>query len=109
MSRRSAQDALIVKHLSQQLPKWPKRGKNRYIQYNEQGWVRELSLRDNQLTQLPLEVCQLSQLRRLDLFNNRLTSLPAELSQPAALQTLSLGTNLFTSLPQVLGQLTTLQ
>ena len=41
--------------------------------------IKELHLSHNQLTQLPSEIGQLTQLTYLDLYNNQLTQLPNEI------------------------------
>ena len=67
--------------------------------------MRTLKLDANQLTALPPEIGQLSQLKRLYLFNNLLTALPAEIGQLSQLQLLYLNANQLTALPAEVGQL----
>ncbi|WP_166157722.1 leucine-rich repeat domain-containing protein [Neochlamydia sp. AcF84] len=68
-----------------------------------------LILSNNQLTTLPSEIGQLSQLQGLWLYNNQLTTLPAEIGQLTKLEVLNLGDNQLTALPAEIGQLTKLQ
>ena len=48
--------------------------------------VMELNLRYNELTSLPAEIWQMTNLERLNLGDNSLTSLPAEIGQLANLE-----------------------
>ena len=48
-----------------------------------------LDLSVNQLTKLPAEIGQLTQLIRLDLYNNKLTQLSVEIGQLTQLKTLN--------------------
>ena len=68
----------------------------------------ELDLPARELTTLPAEIGQLTNLQRLDLHNNNLTALPAELGQLTSLQYLNLSQNGLTALPAELGQLSNL-
>ena len=70
---------------------------------------KSLSLDDNQLTSLPPEIGQLTQLTGLDLANNQLSSLPPEIGQLTQLTKLYLPGNQLTSLPPEIGQLTQLR
>lgn len=58
-----------------------------------------LSLRDNQLTELPVEIGVLQMLEILSIGDNQLTSLPAEIGGLRSLVMLSLRNNQLTSLP----------
>ena len=58
-----------------------------------------LYLRDNKLTSVPAEIGQLTSLVELDLDGNRLTSVPAEIGQLTSLKVLELGHNQLTSVP----------
>ncbi|KIC73004.1 putative lipoprotein, partial [Neochlamydia sp. TUME1] len=71
--------------------------------------LQTLDLRENQLTALPTEIGQLSELQYLYLNQNQLTSLPAEISQLSQLQELHLSQNQLTALPAEIGQLSELQ
>ncbi|MGF1933939.1 MAG: COR domain-containing protein [Nostoc sp. ChiQUE02] len=68
----------------------------------------ELDLSNNQLSSLPPEICQLTQLTELDLRNNQLSSLPPEICQLTSLKLLSLYNNQLSSLPLEFGQLSQL-
>jgi internalin A len=70
--------------------------------------LKELNLSANQLTSLPPELCQLTQLKELYLGGNQLISLLPELGQLTQLKELNLDGNQLTSLPPELGQLTQL-
>ncbi|MBS4165273.1 Uncharacterized protein NEOC65_000326 [Neochlamydia sp. AcF65] len=71
--------------------------------------LQTLNLSNNQLTTLPPEIGQLSQLQGLWLYNNQLTAIPAEIGQLTKLEVLNLGDNQLTALPAEIGQLTKLQ
>jgi internalin A len=73
-----------------------------------EGWA-ELDLHDQELTRLPPEVDQLTQLRSLDLQGNNLTSLPPEFGQLSKLQSLNLSWNNLAILPLEISQLSQLQ
>jgi len=70
--------------------------------------LTELSLFNNQLTHLPVEIGQLTQLTELSLFNNKLTHLPVEIGQLTQLTKLYLHYNKITNLPIEICQLTQL-
>jgi hypothetical protein len=63
---------------------------------------------NNQLSSLPSEIGQLTNLQSLNWGGNQLSSLPAELWQLTNLQWLSLRNNQLSSLPPEIGQLTNL-
>ncbi len=67
-----------------------------------------LDLSEKNITKLPPEIGQLTNLTRLYLHSNQLTSLPPEIGQLTNLTTLSLSINQLTSLPPEIGQLTNL-
>ncbi|MDZ8028075.1 MAG: leucine-rich repeat domain-containing protein, partial [Nostoc sp. DedQUE11] len=60
--------------------------------------LQTLDLGDNQLSTLPGEIVQLSNLQTLDLSSNQLSSLPSEIGQLSNLQTLDLSSNQLSSL-----------
>ncbi|WP_190240910.1 COR domain-containing protein [Nostoc sp. 'Peltigera membranacea cyanobiont' 210A] len=70
--------------------------------------LTKLYLSDNQLSSLPPEISQLSNLRWLYLDNNQLSSLPSEISQLSNLTKLSLHNNQLSSLPPEISQLSNL-
>ncbi|MEH1815805.1 MAG: leucine-rich repeat domain-containing protein [Nostoc sp.] len=70
--------------------------------------LQTLSLYNNELSSLPPEIGQLTNLQTLNLYNNELSSLPPEFGQLTNLQTLNLSRNQLSSLPPEFGQLTNL-
>ena len=70
--------------------------------------IKELNVCNNQLTQLPREIGQLTQLTNLDLYDNQLTQLPKEIGNLTQLTYLYLSSNELTQLPSEIGQLTQL-
>ncbi len=70
--------------------------------------LQSLYLSNNQLTSIPPELGQLTDLEESDLSNNQLTSIPPELGQLTSLQILNLSNNQLTATPPELGQLTNL-
>ena len=71
--------------------------------------LQSLDLSSNQLTALPPQIGQLTQLQSLDLAGNQLTALPPEIVQLTQLQSLNLWNNQLTALPPKIGQLTQLR
>lgn len=69
----------------------------------------ELDLSGQQITALPPEIGQLTNLQILSLSGNRLTELPEEITQLTKLQSLSLDENQLTKFPNEISQLTNLQ
>jgi internalin A len=67
-----------------------------------------LDLSFNQLSELPAEITQLSNLTTLDLRNNQLSELPAEITQLSNLTTLDLSFNQLSELPAEITQLSNL-
>ena len=67
-----------------------------------------LDLRSNQLTALPAEIKDLTNLRRLDLRSNQLTTLPAEIKHLTKLTWLDLASNQLTALPAEIKDLSNL-
>jgi len=70
------------------------------LRRNQLGW--------NQLSELPVEITQLTNLTTLNLSGNLLSHLPAEITQLANLTTLDLGGNQLSELPAEIGQLANL-
>ncbi len=70
--------------------------------------VTELGLYDTQLTTLPPEIGQLTNLTGLSLHGVQFTTLPSEIGKLTKLVYLGLGGNQFTTLPPEIGQLTNL-
>jgi len=69
----------------------------------------ELNLSRLQLTALPQEICQLTELQSLDLTGNQLTVLPPEIGQLSSLRSFSANDNQLIDLPPEIGQLSALQ
>ncbi len=84
------------------------KAKNR-IQRAKQKGATKLDLSRLNLSELPEDISQLTQLQELNLHSNQLTALPESLGQFSQLQQLYLGANQLTALPEALGQLTQLQ
>ena len=70
--------------------------------------LRQMFLNKNNLTEVPLQVCQLADLIGLNLGYNKLTMLPPEICDLSLLQALNLGTNQLSELPPTIGRLTSL-
>ncbi len=64
-----------------------------------------LVLTDNQLTQLPKSIGDLTQLQKLSLAGNQLASLPDNLKQCQQLELMRLGANLLTEIPDWIAEL----
>ncbi len=71
--------------------------------------LQELNLENNQLSHLPPEIVQLNNLQKLSLDSNQLSQLPPEISQLSNLQELSLNHNQLSQLPPEIGRLSNLQ
>ncbi|MBP5973623.1 leucine-rich repeat domain-containing protein, partial [Brasilonema sp. CT11] len=71
--------------------------------------LQSLNLWRNQLSALPPEIVQLTNLQSLYLNENQLSVLPAEIVQLTNLQSLDLSSNQLSALPAEIGQLTNLQ
>ena len=70
--------------------------------------IDEVNLSNNKLTQLPVEIGQLTQLTTLNLSYNQLTQLSVEIGQLTQLITFDLSYNQLTQLSVEIGQLTQL-
>ncbi|KAB2946425.1 COR domain-containing protein [Candidatus Methanoperedens sp. BLZ2] len=70
--------------------------------------LTELNLMENQLSSLPPEIGNLTNLTELNLYENKLSSLPPEIGNLTNLIGLSLGENKLSSLPPEIGNLTNL-
>ncbi len=70
--------------------------------------LRELDLWGNELTAVPAEIGQLNNLERLYMDNNQLTTVPTEIGQLSNLTLLDLGFNQLTAVPTEIGQLSSL-
>ena len=73
-----------------------------------ENWT-ELDLRSKELTEIPSEIFQLSNLQQLDLSNNQITKIPDEIAALSNLQQLSLGGNQITEIPDAIAALSNLQ
>jgi small GTP-binding protein len=71
--------------------------------------VTELDLSNNQISSLPPEIVQLTNLQTLDISDNQISSLPPEIVQLTNLQFLNISDNQISSLPPEIVQLTNLQ
>lgn len=74
----------------------------------ELSHLQQLNLNGNNLTTLPAGIGQLSNLQALWLYNNRLTSLPPEIGQLKNLTYLDISNNLLSDLPPEIGLLSNL-
>lgn len=77
----------------------------RRIEKARESGATELDLSKLDLTELPSELWDLSQLTELDLSNNQLSSIPAEVGQLSQLKELNLRSNQLSSIPVEVGQL----
>ncbi|MBG1269240.1 COR domain-containing protein [Nostoc sp. WHI] len=77
-------------------------------EFSQLSNLTTLYLDNNQLSSLPPEISQLSNLTELYLDNNQLSSLPPEISQLSNLTTLYLHNNQLSSLPPEISQLSNL-
>jgi Leucine-rich repeat (LRR) protein len=73
-----------------------------------EGIEKSLDLSNKQLTELPPEITQLTELQHLDLRGNQLKALPLDIGPLTALRHLNLRANEITTLPPEIEQLTAL-
>jgi internalin A len=73
-----------------------------------ENWT-ELDLSRKELTEIPPEIFQLSQLTKLDLCFNQITKIPDEIAALSHLQTLDLHYNQITEIPDAIAALSNLQ
>lgn len=73
------------------------------------AWIKDLDLSEENLTSIPEELCELSQLEFLNLANNKITSIPSKIGNLTQLYYLNLCENQITSLPIEFGNLLRLQ
>ncbi|MGI9027505.1 MAG: leucine-rich repeat domain-containing protein [Candidatus Saccharimonadales bacterium] len=71
----------------------------------QQTDITSLNLSNNQLTSLPAEISQFKNLTTLNVENNRLETLPPEIGQLTKLKSADFGNNRLQSLPSELGDL----
>ena len=74
-----------------------------------EGRVTYFDLSDYNLTSIPYNISQLTNLRELNLINNSIASLPAGIVEMDSLRILRLHNNLFTELPENIGNLILLE
>jgi GTPase SAR1 family protein len=74
----------------------------------KEGW-EQFDLSNKGISDLPIEISQLTNLQRLYLRGNRLTELPETITQLTNLHELALASTQLTELPETIGQLTNLQ
>ena len=96
-------DLKVVKEFLKDIPKY--RNYSLLELYN----LRELELKNNQLTEIPKELGNLTELETLILNGNKLTEIPKELGNLTNLKYLYLYNNKLTEIPKELGNLTNLQ
>ena len=73
-----------------------------------ENWT-ELDLSRKELTEIPPEIFQLSQLTKLNLENNQITKIPDAIAALSNLQYLDLGNNKITKIPDAIAALSNLQ
>src|SRR5258708_30830560 len=78
-------------------------------EYDDNGNLVILNLSGLNLSQVPVELGQLTNLQELYLNSNQLSQVPVELGQLTNLQELDLNNNQLSQVPVELGQLTNLQ
>ncbi|MFM5896156.1 MAG: leucine-rich repeat domain-containing protein, partial [Dolichospermum sp.] len=71
----------------------------RIIKQAAKDEVTELDLSNNQISSLPREIGQLTNLQSLNIYNNQISSLPPEIGQLTNLQSLNIYNNQISSFP----------
>lgn len=71
--------------------------------------LKDLNLQDCKLTEVPDEVCLLTNLRNLNLSGNQLKTVPEKIEQLVKLKTLELRNNRLETIPESIGKLVNLQ
>jgi Leucine-rich repeat (LRR) protein len=79
------------------------------LNWNQLKNIKVLSVLDNHLTQLPVEICNLSKLTRLEVGHNKLVKLPSCLGQLSFLKYLDCSSNSIEEFPSELSGLTSLE
>ena len=85
-----------------------KRGLTTFPGIAQAEYIETLDLSQNQLTELPPEICKLISLKTLDLGGNQLTTLPPEIGQLRRLQKVNLSENSLIEIPPEVGELVSL-
>ncbi|WGV28426.1 COR domain-containing protein [Halotia branconii] len=71
--------------------------------------LRQLNLRNNQITQIPEAIAKLTNLRQLSLYNNQIIQIPEAIAKLTNLRTLDLSYNQITQIPEAIAKLTNLR
>ncbi len=95
----SSSDREIVDRLQQRIPLWQRRRDTLNYQYDAEGRLISIDLDNLDLSDVPRELWQLSNLQGLYLSNNLLSALPVEVGQLSNLRWLDLSGNPLTVPP----------
>ena len=79
------------------------------IQKAKDKRLKTLNINTNQLSELPKEIGNLTNLRKLYISNNKLSELPKEIGNLTNLRYLSISNNQLSELPKEIGNLTNLR